>query len=507
VLADTLNLAHTPQTIYAYPTAFGPIDPIAMVDCFEGLLAADAKGEAIPGQAASWTISPDGLTYTFALREGLGWSNGDPVVSEDFVAAFRWLFDPANAFEFAYLQFPIRNASAIASGALGMDQLGVRALDPRTVEITLERPAPHFLQLLTHSTAYPLPSALLASKGRVGLAPADLVCNGPYVITARDGELTRAEKSKRYYDRSQVEIDAINYYAVDDVPAALERFKAGEIDMFYDLPVSANAWIDANAAGASHVAPFLGLSYLTVNFDRPPFDNVAVRRALSMAIDRSQLDPQGVHSPHAEAHGLVPDGTANSAPGGSYRPEWADWPYERRLAEARAALEGLGYTRDNPLAIEIHYANNADDTHQQVVRAISRMWGEIGVEATLYDAAPQSYLSELHAGDFDVARLTWFLDVSDPANILELMGSASEFNMGHYLGEGVDDLLARANDERDLKQRAALLADIERRLADDVAIIPLHWAVVRNLIAGGLTGIEDNAKNIHPSRWVQKASR
>jgi oligopeptide transport system substrate-binding protein len=280
VLADTLNLAHTPQTIYAYPTAFGPIDPIAMVDCFEGLLAADAKGEAIPGQAASWTISPDGLTYTFALREGLGWSNGDPVVSEDFVAAFRWLFDPANAFEFAYLQFPIRNASAIASGALGMDQLGVRALDPRTVEITLERPAPHFLQLLTHSTAYPLPSALLASKGRVGLAPADLVCNGPYVITARDGELTRAEKSKRYYDRSQVEIDAINYYAVDDVPAALERFKAGEIDMFYDLPVSANAWIDANAAGASHVAPFLGLSYLTVNFDRPPFDNVAVRRAL-----------------------------------------------------------------------------------------------------------------------------------------------------------------------------------------------------------------------------------
>jgi len=127
-LAVTLNLAHTPETMFVYPTAFGPIDALALVDCFEGLVASDARGGAIPGQASSWTISPDGTVYTFTLRDDATWSDGEPVIAKDFVEAFTWLFDPANAFEFAYLQFPIRNAAAIAAGILPMADLGVKAL-------------------------------------------------------------------------------------------------------------------------------------------------------------------------------------------------------------------------------------------------------------------------------------------------------------------------------------------------------------------------------------------
>ncbi|WP_449396466.1 peptide ABC transporter substrate-binding protein [Devosia riboflavina] len=502
--AVTLNLAHTPETIYVYPTAFGAVDPIAMVDCFEGLVAMDASGDAIPGQASSWTISSDGLTYTFALREGIAWSNGDPVVAADFLAAFQWLLNPANAFEFAYLQFPIKNAAAIAAGSLSMDELGVKPLDNQTLEISLEHPAPYFLQTLTHSTAYPIPSALQAERGRSGLSPEDLVCNGPYVITGRNGDLTTAVKSERYYDRASLAADDVNYYAVEDVPAALERFKAGEIDMFYDLPASANAWIESNAIEQSNVVPFLGLAYLAFNLDKPPFDQASLRRALSMAIDRSAIDPQGVRSDRTAAYGLVPEGTANYDGIAQYRPEWADWPYEQRLAEAATTLADLGYTPENPLVLEIRYSSNSSDLHQQVARQVASMWSEIGVQTELFSATSKDHLTALNAGDFDIGRLTWILDLSDPANILELMGSSSEFNVGHYNVLEIDEQLAEANAQLDLAARAKTLAEVERRVMEDDAVIPLSWIVVRNLIAADLSGIEDNAKNTHPTRWVSK---
>lgn len=502
--ATTLNLAHTPETIYAYPTAFGALDPIAMVDCFEGLVAMDAHGDAIPGQAESWTISPDGLTYTFSLRENIKWSSGDPVVAADFLAGFQWLLDPANAFEFAYLQFPIRNAAAVAGGSLEMEELGVRVRDERTLEITLEQPAPYFLQVLTHSTAYPIPSALKAERGRKGLVPEDLICNGPYTITSRDGELTRAVRAESYYAQGDVAIDAVNYFTIDDVPKGLERFKAGEIDMFYDLPVSANAWIEANAAAQSNIVPFLGLSYLTMNLEKPPLDQPALRRALSMAIDRTRIDPQGVQSDKTAAYGLVPPGTANYAGIPAFRPEWADWPYERRVAEAAGAMASLGYTAESPLIIEIRYNSDSSDMHQQVARDIAQMWSRIGVKVELFRAGPQEHFTALRTGDFDVGRLTWILDVSDPANILSLLQTSSEFNVGRYHAPELDALLLEASRETNLAARGRLLALAEARIVFDAAIIPLHWIVVRNLLAPGIDGISDNAKNVHPTRWVKK---
>lgn len=502
--AATLNLAHTPETIYAYPTAFGAIDPIAMVDCFEGLVAMDARGNAIPGQASSWTISPDGLTYTFTLREGIAWSNGDPVVAADFLASFRWLLDPANAFEFAYLQFPIRNAAAVAAGNAPLDDLGVTVLDERTLEIVLEAPAPYFLQALTHSTAYPIPSSFQEELGRKRLSRDDLVCNGPYVVTRQDEGITTAVKSASYYDRANVKIDAVNYFAIRDVPAGLEQFRAGGIDMFYDLPISANAWIEANAPNQSNVVSFLGLSYLSINLEKPPLDQQALRRALSMALDRSLLDPQGVHSPKSVAYGLVPPGTSNYDGVQEYRPEWADWPYEKRLSEAAAVLASFGYTPENPLVIQVRYNGDVSDMHQKAVRDIAAMWSRIGVKVELFPAAPAAHFAALRTGDFDMGVLTWILDYSDPANILELMQTRSEFNTGRYHSPELDTVLAEAATETDLSGRAFLLSRAERRIVEDQAIIPLRWVVVRNLLAPGITGIEDNAKNVHPTRWLGK---
>jgi oligopeptide transport system substrate-binding protein len=500
--AVTLNLAHSPETIHAYPTAFGMLDPIAAGDCFEGLIAEDAAGDAIPGQAASWTISPDGLVYTFALRTDIAWSHGEPVVAADFLAAFQWLFDPVNAVDYAYLQFPIRNAAAIAAGTLQMDDLGVAALDDRTLQITLERPTPYFLQTLTHSTAYPVPSARLAAFGRQWFEPENVVCNGPYTITEQGEGTTRAVRSETYYGRDEIAVDAVNYFAFPDVLPGLERFKSGEIDMFYDVPASANHWVEQNVGELSEIVPFLGLSYYAINLDRPPFDDPAIRRALSMAIDRTRLDPQGVNSPEVPAYGLVPKGTANASDLSPYRPAWANLPYARRVEEAAAAMAQLGYTRDNPLKLQIRYSTSSSDAHQTMARDVAAMWAQIGVAASLFSAEFTAHYDALRAGDFDVGRSTWILDFSDPSNILELMGSRSDLNVGLYTNPAFDDLLSEAAQELDLSRRANLLAEAERLAVDDVAVIPLTWVIVRNLIADDVAGVVSNAKNVHRTRWV-----
>jgi oligopeptide transport system substrate-binding protein len=503
--AATLTLAHTPETLFAYPTAFGALDPLALVDCFEGLVAMDAKGDVIPGQASSWTISPDGLTYTFALRDDIFWSNGDAVSAQDFLTSFQWLLDPSHAFEFAYLQFSIDNAAEVAAGLAPIEDLGVKVIDTHTLEFVLERPAPYFLQGLTHSTAYPIPSQLLAQRGRAGLSQADLVCNGPYTITTQTADRIEAVLSDSYYARDTIAIDTVEYLAIRDVAEGLERFKAGEIDMIYDLPVSANAWIEAHAADQSSVVPFLGLSYLAVNFDKSPFDQKTLRQALSMAIDRARLDPQGVHSPKTAAHGVVPPGTANYESVDAYRPDWADWPYDRRIEEATAMLASLGYTAQNPLTLELRYSKDASDGNQQVARDVAAMWEAIGIRAELQPAASKEHTNSMRAGDFDVGRLTWILDIADPANILELMSQASEFNVGGYRSAELEETLSKASMELDLTRRAQILATAEARIIEDGAMIPLNWIIVRNLLAPGIEGIVDNAKNVHPTRWVSKA--
>lgn len=503
--AFTLNLAQTPETIYAYPTAFGALDPIAMGDCLEGLTAEDAHGDAIPGQAASWTISPDGLTYTFALRDGITWSDGEKVLAADFRAAFQWLFDPVNAVEYAYLQFPIRNAAAIASGTMTMDQLGVTALDERTLQITLERPTPYFLQTLTHSTAYPLPSAKLAEFGMQWLTPEHTLCNGPFTIIEQvAGERTAAIRSPSYYGRADIAVERVNYFTITDIPAGLERFKAGEIDMFYDLPVSANAWIDANAPAQSQVAPFLGVHYYALNHDRPPFDNPDVRLALSMAIDRTLLDPQGVHSERVPAYGLVPENTANSAGTAPYRPDWADWPQDRRVAEAASVMASLGYTPQTPLHLTIRYANSPGDPYQNIALDVARMWSSIGVKVDLFGADLSSHYQAMRTGDFDISHTGWLLDFSDPSNILDVLSASSEFNAPGYDNPQYEALLLAASTETDLAKRAVILRQAEQLAIDDAAVIPLNWIVVRNLVAQGITGVVDNAKNVHRTRWVGK---
>jgi oligopeptide transport system substrate-binding protein len=473
-------------------------------DFLEGLVAEDPKGDAIPGQAISWTISDDGTVYTFKLRDGIVWSDGEPVTAEDFVFAFQRLFDPKMAAEYAYLQYPIKNSAKIADGTItDFNELGVKALDDKTVEITLEASTPFFLQALTHYTAYPLPKHLLDKVGDDWTKVENIVSNGPYSIKEwLPGSYIKSVKSPTYYDAANVKIDEITYNVSEDLAASLNRYRAGEFDIMTDFPADQYQWIKDNLPDQAHVVPFLGVYYYVVNQDKPELKDVNVRKALSMAINRDVIGPDVLGTGELPAYGWVPQGTANYE-GTAYMPAWASEPYDQKVQEAAALMAAAGYTPDKPLKLQLRY--NTNDNHQRIAVAIASMWKPIGVEVELFNAETAVHYDALRAGDYDIGRAGWLLDYSDASNTLDLLKTGVDNNYGRYSNPKFDDLLAKASSELDLTKRSALLHEAEAIGMDEFGAIPIYWYVSKNVISPKVTGFVDNAKDVHRHRWMSKS--
>lgn len=482
-------------------------------DYLEGLMTEDANAEAIEGQAESYEISEDGLVYTFTLRDGIQWSDGEPVTAEDFVFAFQRLFDPKTASEYAYLQFPIMNGSEIADGSVtDFSELGVKALDDKTLEITLEGPTPFFLQALTHYTAYPVPKHVIDEVGNNWTQIENIVSNGPYTpVEWTPGSYIKSVKSETYWDAENVQIDEVNYFVQDDLAAALSRYRAGEYDILVDIPSDQAEWIKENLPGEDYFGAFLGIYYYVINQEKEPFDNADVRKALSMSINRDVIGPDVLGTGELPMYGWVPEGTANYEGVDVYQPEWIGLSYEERVAEAKSIMEGLGYTAENPLTLQLKY--NTNDNHQRVAVAISSMWEQIGVKTELFNSETAVHYDALRAGDFEVGRAGWLLDYSDPSNTLDLLRQGVEQdgttnwgnNYGRYSNDEFEALVDQATTEVDLAARAKLLGQAEKIAMDEYAAIPIYNYIAQNVVAPTITGFVNNASDIHRTRWLSKS--
>jgi oligopeptide transport system substrate-binding protein len=473
-------------------------------DFLEGLMAEDIKAEPIPGQAESYTLSDDGLVYTFKLRPGITWTDGVPVTAQDFEFAFRRLFDPKEANEYAYLQYPIKNSAKIAAGEItDFNELGVKALDDTTLEITLESPTPFFLKMLCHFTSYPLPRHVLEKHGADWTKVENLVANGPFkIVEWVPGSYIRATKNDTYYDAANVKIDEVTFNVSEDLAAAFNRYRAGEFDIMTDFPTDQYELIKEQLPGQSHVIPFLGIYYYLMNQEKPEFQDIRVRQALSLAVNRDVIGPDVLGTGELPAYGWVPEGTANFD-GETYMPDWASLPYEERVAKAAALMAEAGYTPENPLKIQLRY--NTNDNHQRIAVAISAMWKPIGVEVELFNAETAVHYDALRAGDFQVARAGWLLDYSDASNVLDLLKTGVENNYGQYSNAEFDALLKAASTEQDLLKRSEMLHQAEKIAMDEFAAIPIYWYVSKNIVSPKVSGFEDNADDIHRHRWMSKS--
>lgn len=482
-------------------------------DYIEGLLTENAKAEAIPGQAESWDISEDGTVYTFHLRDGIQWSDGTPVTADDFVFAFQRLFNPATAADYAYLQFPIKNSEKINSGEItDFNELGVKAIDDKTLEITLEASTPFFLDALTHYTAYPVPKHLVEKLGDDWTKVENIVGNGPYLIKEwLPGSYVRSEKNPDYYDAADVKIDEVFYHVLEDQAAALNRYRAGEFDILTDFPADQYQWLQENMPGQAHVVPFLGVYYYVMNQEPGQvLSDARIREALSTTIVREVIGPDILGTGELPAYGWVPPGTNNYVEN-AYQPEWASIPYEDRVAHAKELMTEAGYGPDKPLTLQLRY--NTNDNHQRIAVAIAAMWEPIGVKIELFNAETAVHYDALRAGDFQVGRAGWLLDYNDPSNTLDLLKTGVSQdgkmnwgnNYGRYSNPDYDKLMVQASTELDLKARGELLAQAEKIAMDQFAAIPIYWYVSKDVVSPKISGFEENAKNIFRTRWLSKS--
>lgn len=470
-------------------------------DYLEGMMTEDPNSEAVLGQAASYTVSDDGLVYTFKIRPDAKWSDGVAVTSADFIEGMKRELDPAAGNSYAYMQYVLKNAEAYNTKKISdFAEVGIKAIDDHTVQYTLASPAPYFLQLLTHYTAYPVPKHVVDKVGNDWVKLDNIVANGPYKPTEWvPGSYIHSVKNKEYYDAKNVQIDDVYYYVLEDQTASLNRYRAGEFDIMTDLPTDQYQWILDNLPGQAHVKPFLGVYYYVMNQTKPPLSDKNIREALSLAVNREVIGPDVLGTGELPAYGWVPPGTANYE-GAVYHPAWEDLSYDERVAKAKKIMEDAGYSDANPLKIQLKY--NTNDNHKRIAVAIAAMWKPIHVEVELFNSETRVHYDALEQGDFQVGRAGWLLDYNDPDNMLQLLETGNGNNYGRYSNPEFDKLVKQERTTLDLKARAEIMHKAEAIAMDDFATIPIYFYVSKNVVSPKVKGFVDNAQDIHRTRYL-----
>ena len=469
-------------------------------DLYEGLVAEAADGGHIHGAAERWTVSEDGTVYTFRLRPGGKWSNGDAVTAHDFVFAFRRGMTPATASPYAFLMYPVKSGRAVTAGKAEPGELGVRAVDDLTLEITLEAPTPYFLGQLTHYFAYPLHRASLSNRETGWTRPGKLVSNGAYVLDewTPQSHIT-LRRNPHFHDAANVHVDAVRFVPTEDASAELKRYRAGELDLTATVPLESYQWAEENLPDELRKSPSLGVYYYALNTALPKFADPRVRRALAMAIHRKIITGKITRAGEAPAYGWVPLGTSGyDVP---VRVGWAELEGPKRVAEAKRLMLAAGYGPDNPLGVELLY--NTSEGHKKIAIAIAAMWKALGVKVTLRNEEWKVYLSSRNRGDFEISRAGWIGDYNDPYTFLEILRSdAGLINGTGYADPGYDKLLDRSAREMEPTRRADLMRQAEHKLLEDLPVIPIYFYVSRALVKPYVTGWQPNVMGVHPTRWM-----
>ncbi|CAI8336569.1 MAG: Periplasmic oligopeptide-binding protein [Hyphomonas sp. TMED17] len=481
---------------------------IIIGDMIVGMMQTSADGEVIPGVAESWEVDESGLVWTFKMKETV-WSDSVPLTAHDFVYAFRRMQDPALAAQYSSLLYVIKNAEAVnnyspeTGDGLPPEELGIRAIDDYTLEITLAEPAPYLLELLTHYTTYPVPSHIVEVHGEDWVDPENIVVNGPYkLVYWVTGDQIVVDKNPLFYEADQVCFERVSYFEIEDSSAVERRIEAGQLDINNAFDGTRETEIRESFPGWPRKSPVLATTYWSMNSSAPPFDDVRVRKAIAMSLDREYMANNVLSAGILPAYGFVPQAIGN------YETEkpvvsWATLDRSERLEMAKNLLIEAGYGPDNPLSFE--YIYRSGEGSQRVAPVAQSNWNDIApwVDANLLMQDTKVLYNRLRQSDFEIADGGWVADFSDPINFLYLLDSTTgQQNYGNYDNPAYDALLLEASMELDLVKRAEIFAEAEAMMLEDAPITPMFYSMNYNLVDPTLTGWGENAKNIHRSRWL-----
>jgi len=468
-------------------------------DLYEGLIVEAGDASLLPGVAERWEVSPDGDQYTFYLRQDAVWSNGTPVTSQQFVAAFRRVIAPGTISSYAFLFEPIANYHAVIAGQLPPEELGIRAIDERTLVIELTSPAQHFPGILAMPIAYPL----YPGNGDVGRRFRDpdlFVGNGPYLIQSWSiGEKIRLEKNPNYRNASAIQIQAVEFFPIANPNTELNMYRAGELDMTWTVPTEHIAELRETHVDTLRIAPSLALYYLAFDLSEPPFDDVRLRQALTMAIDR-QILVDVLGRGEQAAFGLVPPGVANYD---AARYTWQFMAAEERQTIARDLFGQAGYDEGHSLQLRLTY--DTGDIHETVALAVTSMWREVlGIDVELQKKEWKYFLATRDdRSAWQIMRFAWSGDYNDASAFTDIFRSDSEQNLPGYLNPVYDRLLDEASGHINLDDRAEKMKAAESELLNDYPIAPLYFYVSKHLVSDRVKNFENNILDRHPTQFLR----
>ena len=461
-------------------------------ELFEGLYNLDGDGNLTPGVATSYTTNADNTVYTFNLRKDAKWSNGESVTAHDFVFGFQRAVDPATASAYAwYVEIPsIVNASKIINGKANVKNLGVKAVDDYTFEVTLERPVPYFVKMTSHQTLFPAPRKTIEKYGSEWVKPGNMVSNGAYKLDSWIvNEKMVMVRNDNYWNDAKTVINKVTFLPLENDSADLKRYEAGEIDITWNLPSDHFKRLKRESPQEVIITPQLGTYYYQFNTKVEPYNNPDVRKALSFAINRDVITKYVTGVGEQPAYSFTPSIVNGFDPA---TPAYAKMTQKERETEAKKLLQSAGYDKNNPLAFNLLY--NTNDGHKRIAIAIASMWKKtLGVEVTLENQEWKTYLETRKAGDFQVARAGWIGDYNEASTMLDLLTSTHGNNDGKYSNAEYDRLL---NEAKTMKNPSVNYNKAEEiAINQDMAVAPIYTYVTKRMKKPYVGGYQPNPED------------
>lgn len=473
------NIDANPKTID--PQLNSAVDGSKVIrNTFEGLMREIENGEVENGIAEGYEVSEDGLVYTFHIRDNAKWSDGEDVTAKDFEYAWKRALNPNTAAEYAYQLFYIKNGEAYNKGEASADDVGIKVVDNKTIEVTLESAVPYFVSLLAMPVYYPVRQDIIEENGdKWALSPETYVSNGPFKMTEwSEKESMTFIKNENYWDADNVKLETLVFRLIDDQTTTLSAFKNGELDIMEQPPTTEiQSLIDE---GVAKVYPYLGTYFYMVNVSGKGLSSeavdvlqdVRVRKALSLAIDRNLITEKVSMGGEIPATSYVPEGVKDTQ-GNTFHKDYSS--VTTNIEEAKKLLEEAGYPNGQGFPT-ITFTYNTASNNQMIAQAIQDMWKtNLGINVELKNEEWAVFQTTRNNFQYEVCRHGWIGDYNDPMTFLDMWITASGQNNAGYSNEEYDSLIAQAKSEQDGEKRTELLRKAEDILMDDMAIIPIYY--------------------------------